>query len=70
MSDIKQCCESPMLYWTCSHDTNSGVQDGRLRMHEIHTIFYLGCEYCSETLKIINGDQVALMLTEEKRYDV
>lgn len=62
----KKCgeCGSADLEWHCSQDTNSGVVDGRLRMHEIHTIFYLGCNACSETLKIINGDEVAAMLTQ------
>lgn len=33
-------------------------------MNEVGPIFFLGCDECSETIKTITGDVVALMLTE------
>jgi hypothetical protein len=61
---MSQCpeCGSKDLQWHCTHETNSGVVDGRLRMHDINTLFYLGCNYCSETLKTVSGDEAAEFL--------
>jgi len=64
VAKCKGCGGSNNLVWHCSQDTNSGVADGRLRMHEIHTVFYLACEYCSETVKTVKGDEVADLLTQ------
>lgn len=52
-------CESTDIEWNCAQVTNSGVVDGRLRMHDVSTVFYLGCNNCSETLRTISGDDVA-----------
>ena len=57
-------CESSDLEWSCTQDTNSGVVDGRLRLNEVHTIFYLGCNNCSETVKVVSGDKIAAMMTD------
>lgn len=59
-----ECDGSGDLVWKCTQETNSGVVDGRLRMHEINTVFYLACEYCSETVKEVKGDEVAELLTQ------
>jgi hypothetical protein len=56
-------CGSTDTEWHCSQYTDSGVVDGRLRMHEVRTRFSLGCNYCSETIRIIGGDELARMLT-------
>ena len=58
-------CKSTDLQWHCTQDTNSSVVDGRLRMNEVHTLFYLGCNYCSETIKTLSGDEVAAALNQE-----
>lgn len=52
-------CQSDQLSWFCQPNTTSGVVDGRLKMSEIDVIFFLGCGECSETLKIVKGDDVA-----------
>lgn len=59
-------CESGQdVQWNCRQTTgSSGVVDGRLRLHEVSTVFFAGCEACSTTLKIIDGDDVAEMLTQ------
>lgn len=41
-----------------------GVQDGRIKMNEVGVIFILGCDFCSETLKTVDGDRIAEMLTK------
>jgi hypothetical protein len=33
-------------------------------MHEVRTRFFLGCTVCSETIRIIDGDDLAQMMTE------
>jgi hypothetical protein len=67
---VRECteCGSKDLKWHCTQDTNSGVVDGRLRMHDVHTLFYLGCEHCSETLHTISGDDVATVMTDTAGY--
>lgn len=52
-------CGSTDTEWHCSQTTNSGVVDGRLRMHDVSTVFYLGCNCCSETICTMSGDEVA-----------
>ena len=57
-------CGSTDLQWNCHQATNSQVVDGRLRLHEIYTQFFLRCNYCSETLQVVGGDKVAEMMTD------
>jgi len=57
-------CGSDDTIWHCGKENNSGVVDGRLTMHDVTPIFYLGCEACSSTLKIISGDKAAESLKE------
>jgi len=52
-------CGSAETEWHCAQTTNSGVVDGRLRMHDVSTVFYLGCNHCSETIRTVSGDDVA-----------
>ena len=64
MQTVTQCkeCDSTDLKWHSGLRNKGGVQDGRLRMHEIEAIFYLGCEFCGETLQVVDGDKVAVFL--------
>lgn len=39
-------------------------------MNEVGPIFFLGCDECSETIKVITGDVVAVMLTEMQAENV
>ena len=57
-------CGSRELTWHADAKNYSGVQDGRICMREVGPIFYLGCDECSETIRVIEGDKVAAMLTE------
>jgi hypothetical protein len=59
-------CGSTDLEWGCTQNTNSGVVDGRLKLNEVQTIFYLGCNFCSETVKTVNADEIAIMLTDNQ----
>lgn len=52
-------CGSTQLTWHADVRNYGGVQDGRLKMNEIGPIFYLGCDECSATLKIVDGDAIA-----------
>lgn len=61
--ECPECC-SREIKWHCGHYTNSGVQNGRLMLSEVRTIFYAGCEECSATVKEISGDELALLLSE------
>ena len=61
---IDECsnCSSRELTWYSGLQNTSGVVEGRLRTCEINPIFYLGCDECSETLKVVNGDESASLL--------
>lgn len=63
LADYCPSCGSSDIEWHCGHTTNSGVQDGRLRMHDVTTVFFLGCNSCSETIRTVSGDDVAQLLT-------
>lgn len=58
-------CGSRQLSWFCSTHNTSGVVDGRLRMHDIGVNFVLGCNECSETVRVVSGDQIAERMTCE-----
>ena len=49
--------------WHCGQYSNSGAADGRLRMHEVRTRFFLGCPVCGETIRVVDGDDMAAMMT-------
>lgn len=57
-------CGSKELRLFCSQKNTSGVVDGKLRLSEVSTEFFLGCEECSETLGVIDGDKLADMITQ------
>jgi len=57
-------CGSRELTWHAGTKNYGGVQDGRICMHEVGPIFYLGCGDCHETIHVIDGDKVAKRLTE------
>jgi hypothetical protein len=56
-------CGSRKLTWHCQAENRGGVQDGRIKMHEVGVIFFLGCDECSATVRAIDGDVVAVALT-------
>lgn len=55
-------CDSPELRWHAGVKNVGGVQDGRIRMSGVTPIFFLGCEFCGETVKVISGNEVAEFL--------
>jgi hypothetical protein len=57
-------CGGTDTEWHCSQYTNSGVENGRLRLHEVGTRFFLGCNLCSATIRTISGDKLARLMTE------
>lgn len=59
-------CGSEKLTWFPSMRNTSGVQDGRLRMHDVTCDFVLGCDECSDTVTVMNADTVAMVLTAQQ----
>lgn len=51
-------CGGTTHRWFVSCRGPNDVQDGRIRLSEISAIAYLGCEECSETLKIIDSEEI------------
>lgn len=52
-------CGSTDLGWQVHSAVNSGAPDGRLRASEVSSLFVLGCNHCSETIKTLTADDVA-----------
>ena len=46
-------CGSTSLTWEVSSRNNSGVVEGRLRTGDVESICFLGCDDCSETVKVV-----------------
>ncbi|OHY63819.1 hypothetical protein BB778_04115 [Pluralibacter gergoviae] len=63
-ADIKSCpeCGSKSLTWDTAIVGNNSVQNGRLRTNDVSSIFYLGCDECSETLARVSATDVAAFL--------
>lgn len=63
-------CGSTDLQWASDVENNGGVQDGTISMRDVGSLFYLGCLECSETIKIVKGNEVAQILTKiQTKYD-
>jgi hypothetical protein len=65
----KKCenCGGSDLQWYVSTVGPRDVQDGRIRMSEVSPIAYLACEECSETIQIIQEDEINRMLNTCKK---
>lgn len=57
-------CGSQDQSWQTHNITRSGIQDGRLKLNEVECLFALGCNRCSETLKVLSADKVAAMMND------
>lgn len=57
---IKQCkeCGSDEISWENLLTNTNGIQDGKLRMHDIGIVYYLACNYCGETLAHATSSEV------------
>ena len=55
-------CSSEILQWHVGTRGPMDVPDGRIRMNEVSPIAYLACEECSETIRIIEEDEINEML--------
>lgn len=47
-------CGSDDVTWDLSLTNPRGIPVNRLNTHDIVPVFYLGCNYCSETIQVIN----------------
>lgn len=65
LSDLGECpeCGGTNFSWDYAKRNTSGVVDGRLRMHDIAVDFFLGCNDCSETVRVVPAGEVADFLT-------
>ena len=60
-------CDSADLTWTVVKQGTGDVIDGRLGFHDVEVVFALGCDFCSETIRTVDGDVVAKVLTRTTR---
>lgn len=62
-----ECEEKGRLAWGTFQRKTTNVVDGRLTARDVVTAFYLGCEFCSETLVTeVDAETVATYLTEQR----
>lgn len=52
-------CGGDLNSWFTSNRVNSIAVDGRLKSNEISCDFVLGCDECSETLRVVAADEIA-----------
>lgn len=60
-------CGSSDIEFKCHQTTSSTAGDGRLRLNEVDALFVLGCNFCSETIQTLTGDEAAHALTTHLR---
>ena len=58
-------CGSESLSWEPIYTNKSGVPDGRLRVHDVGCVFALGCNECSETVRVVGADAAAIALAQQ-----
>ncbi len=56
-------CESDDLFWFAQNTVRNGIQQNRLNTHDVECVFVLGCNNCSETLKLVSADKIAGQMT-------
>ena len=58
--NVKKCsnCQSKALSWQCGVQNTGVCQDGQISMNEVKAVFFLGCDDCSETLKIVDFEKI------------
>lgn len=52
-------CGGSTFSWFPANRVNSTALDGRLKSNEISCDFILGCDECSETLRVVSADDIA-----------
>lgn len=55
-------CESTDLEWFAHVRAVNDVPHGRLTTHDVGCVFVLGCQECSETLRVVKADEIAALL--------
>ena len=58
-TEIRRCgnCGSSMLRWEYGVKNNSNIVDGGLYMRDMVPVATLGCEECSETMKVCSIEE-------------
>lgn len=59
-------CGENKLSWQAYNVNKTGVTEGRLRTNDVGCNFILGCDYCCETIMVIDADKIAQAMTEDK----
>lgn len=68
--NITKCneCGSQDISWQTSNTICTEVQPGRLRTSDVQCKFVLGCDNCSETLALVNADEIASDMNNQLKY--
>ena len=63
-------CKGGNLSWETGVRNNGGCVDGRIKLNEVEGIFILGCNDCSETVRVISADQFLVEIGNLPTSDV
>jgi hypothetical protein len=64
----KECGGKSLSWFTTNTSGTSGIQNGRLRTEDVTCQFVLGCDNCSETLRVVNADTIAARLNADTQH--
>lgn len=62
-------CGSKSLTWFAQNTVHNGIQQNRLNTHDITCLFVLGCDDCSETLKLVSADDIAAQMNSAREVE-
>lgn len=68
IDSCKECGGKSLSWFTTNTSGTSGIQNGRLRTEDVTCQFVLGCDNCSETLRVVNADTIAARLNADTQH--
>lgn len=68
IDSCKECGSKSLSWFTTTTTGTSGIQNGRLRTEDITCQFVLGCDDCSETLRVVTADAIAARLNADTQH--
>lgn len=60
-----ECGVNEAVSWRHQNLTTGGVQNGRLKLSEVRTVFIADCEICGDTLRTVDAHDIAQQLTTD-----
>jgi hypothetical protein len=68
IDSCKECGSKSLSWFTTTSTGFTGIQQGRLTTNDVTCQFVLGCDDCSETLRVVNADTFAARLNADTQH--